>query len=351
MNQVETTAISAPEATAVEAKLMEPTSDNQTDEGSGDPAPAAKSTYVVQEGDTLMGIAIKHGLREFDLRQSNHLIGGHIYQGQVLKIRHRIRVRSQSLPSKALEHFLPNDASRRPPKSILVGIPECQKTAPSAGSNNQDSDEKRPVSPCPSIVKEPTPEPVSCKCPLLTPTSIPKLLNTTPHDILSHPTYTKYLVPRLEACLPARHRGYDWKIAYSLAQHGASLGTLYRNVKGKRPTLVVVETGDGDVFGGFASMPWAPSQSYYGNGECFLFTCTPTFEHFAWKGNNAMIMFSNDSMMAMGGGGGFAWAVNSDLSRGSSAHSLTFENRCLAHRSDFDVINFEVWELVSKYTD
>ncbi|KDO27273.1 hypothetical protein SPRG_07522 [Saprolegnia parasitica CBS 223.65] len=320
---------------------MDPTHDDDNNSNHHDDeshvAPA-KTTYVVQEGDTLMGIAIKHGLREFDLRQSNHLLGGHaIYQGQVLKIRQRIRARSQSLPSKALHDFLPNDASRRSSSQTMIAIPEHKipehKNPPSNQHDPTDDDEKRPVSP---TIKEPAHEP---------------LLLATPHDILSHPSYTKYLVPRLEACLPARHRGYDWKIAYSLAQHGASLGTLYRNVRGKRPTIVVVETGDGDVFGAFASMPWTPSTSYYGTGECFLFTCYPSFEHFAWKGTNAMIMFSNESMMAMGGGGGFAWAVNSDLSRGTSAHSLTFENRCLAHRPDFDVINFEVWELVSKYTD
>ncbi|OQS06174.1 hypothetical protein THRCLA_01765 [Thraustotheca clavata] len=295
-------------------------------------------TYVVQDGDTLAGIAMKHGLREFDLRQANHLIGGHIYCGQVLKVRPRLRVRSQSLPSNSLQDVL--QPTRRSTSKALIPIPEGYATNMKTNqSNNQVKDN----------LDEPTPEPDN-KCKLIDPTSIPKLLNATAADILSHPSYTKYLVPRLEACLPARRRGYDWKIAYSLAQHGASLGTLYRLVKGKEPTLVIIETGEGGVFGGYASMAWSPSRSYYGNGESFLFTCYPHFEHFQWKGNNSLIMFSNDSMMAMGGGGNFAWAVNSDLSRGSSAHSLTFENKCLTPRPDFDIVNFEVWEFVSKYT-
>ncbi|RHX98091.1 hypothetical protein DYB28_009018, partial [Aphanomyces astaci] len=134
-----------------------------------------------------------------------------------------------------------------------------------------------------------------------------------------------------------------------LAQHGASLDTLYRKVYHRRASLVVVETGDGDIFGAFAASPWAVSNSFYGTGECFVFTCYPKFEHFPWKGHNAMFMFSNDSMLAMGGGGGFAFGLNADLSRGTSARCLTFENsRCLTKRSEFDVVNCEVWEFVPK---
>jgi len=90
--------------------------------------------------------------------------------------------------------------------------------------------------------------------------------------------------------------------SYSLAQHGANVDTLYRFTRRKCPSFIVIETSDGDVFGAFTSAPWAVSHSYYGTGECFLFTCYPKFECFPWKFTNSMFMFSNESTIAMGGG-------------------------------------------------
>lgn len=88
----------------------------------------------------------------------------------------------------------------------------------------------------------------------------------------------------------------------------------------------MVETNKGDVFGGFASVPWHPDGHYYGNGECFLFKATPEFQVFRWTMANSMLMFSNDDSIAMGGGGGFGLFLNSDLSQGSSAVCNTFQN-------------------------
>ncbi|RQM26506.1 hypothetical protein B5M09_007859 [Aphanomyces astaci] len=170
--------------------------------------------------------------------------------------------------------------------------------------------------------------------PLMEVTSIPQLHNATSMDILPDPVIFKSLVPKVGgSCVPYSTLVpplTDLIRVDSLAQHGASLDTLYRKVYHRRASLVVVETGDGDIFGAFAASPWAVSNSFYGTGECFVFTCYPKFEHFPWKGHNAMFMFSNDSMLAMGGGGGFAFGLNADLSRGTSARCLTFENRYLS---------------------
>ncbi|RHY98393.1 hypothetical protein DYB35_010908 [Aphanomyces astaci] len=177
--------------------------------------------------------------------------------------------------------------------------------------------------------------------PLMEVTSIPQLHNATSMDILPDPrvylrntvaTIGRSRTGRRQLCTVQYSRSppTDLIRVDSLAQHGASLDTLYRKVYHRRASLVVVETGDGDIFGAFAASPWAVSNSFYGTGECFVFTCYPKFEHFPWKGHNAMFMFSNDSMLAMGGGGGFAFGLNADLSRGTSARCLTFENRYLS---------------------
>ncbi|CAK4111047.1 unnamed protein product [Aphanomyces euteiches] len=179
--------------------------------------------------------------------------------------------------------------------------------------------------------------------------SLPQLIGGGPNDILSDPKVSKYLVPKLEACLPYRYRHKNWKLSYSLAQHGASLHTLYRRVRSHDASLVIIETDDGDIFGGFAMGTWTPSGLYHGNGESFVFTCVDKFEFFPWSRKNSLIMFADGETIAMGGGGGFAWALNHDMSQGTSSPTMTFDNRSLARRCNFGVINCEVWEFVFKF--
>ncbi|ETV91463.1 hypothetical protein, variant 1 [Aphanomyces invadans] len=331
--------------------------------------------YVVKDGDTIAGIALRHGIREYDLRQLNHLFGCNIYKGQELVV--RVKSRSNSVPTPAVVDGTGTNSSvnRRyslsqarsggsfgeNPASPVPFSLSCQpssnqqddlSTAPAVvPSDNSKSNSNQQLNVAIKSVSSSatTPETdVEATNALADVASIPILLNATSMDILPDPSVGKFLVPKLEACLPPQYRGYDWSLAYSLAQHGASLDTLYRKLYHRRATLLVVETGDGDIFGAFASSPWAVSTSFYGTGECFVFTCYPKFEQFGWTGKNNMNMCSNETMLAMGGGGGFTFGLNADLSRGTSAPSLTFGNRCLTKRSEFDVVNCEVWEFVPK---
>ncbi|KAJ8561520.1 hypothetical protein ON010_g8157 [Phytophthora cinnamomi] len=108
-----------------------------------------------------------------------------------------------------------------------------------------------------------------------------------------------------------------------LAQDGCSLHTLLRKARKQNPTLVVVETTKGDIFGGFASEEWQDSANYYGIGESFVFSFNAKFECYPWSYLNTMIMLSNDECIAMGGG------------------RLTSE-------AEFGIYNVEVWGFVTK---
>ncbi|KAE9358991.1 hypothetical protein PF008_g2424 [Phytophthora fragariae] len=131
----------------------------------------------------------------------------------------------------------------------------------------------------------------------------------------------------------------------ALAQDGCSLHTLLRKAKKQNPTL---ETTKGDIFGGFASEEWQDSANYYGIGESFVFSFSSKFECYPWSYLNTMIMLSNDECIAMGGGGDFARCLNSDLSRGTSGCSKTFENERLTSEAEFGIYNVEVWGFVTK---
>jgi len=62
-----------------------------------------------------------------------------------------------------------------------------------------------------------------------------------------------------------------WKLLYSLDQHGASLTTLYNNIKSHGPCIMVIKTCDDEIFGAFLSEAFDSSnKGFYGTPECFL---------------------------------------------------------------------------------
>jgi len=131
---------------------------------------------------------------------------------------------------------------------------------------------------------------------------LPKLIAGSNNEVLSNPRNAAALVPQLQAALAPSRRCHDWKLLYSLAQDGCSLHTLLLKARKNNPTLVVVETTKGEIFGGFASEEWQDSANYYGIGESFVFSFNSKFECYPWSYLNTMIMLSNDECIAMGGG-------------------------------------------------
>ena len=56
--------------------------------------------------------------------------------------------------------------------------------------------------------------------------------------------------------VPAMQRVESWSLIYGLAQHGAMLTTLLTRAHTIAPSLLVVKTTDGRMFGGFATDAW-----------------------------------------------------------------------------------------------
>lgn len=79
-------------------------------------------------------------------------------------------------------------------------------------------------------------------------------------------------VAEMEQKLPTTLRGYNWKLLYSLQAHGANFGTFYARCQFEARTLVVAQTGSGEVVGGYSNSVWRPGVEYYGTGQSFLFS-------------------------------------------------------------------------------
>ncbi|UKZ66912.1 uncharacterized protein TrAtP1_008077 [Trichoderma atroviride] len=86
---------------------------------------------------------------------------------------------------------------------------------------------------------------------------------------------TTVVAEEIRTMVPERLRiTEDWRLVYSIEQHGTSLTTLYqkcRQYEGMRVGFVlVVKDQEGGTFGAYLSEYPHPAPSYFGNGECFL---------------------------------------------------------------------------------
>ncbi|KAI8890550.1 TLD-domain-containing protein, partial [Backusella circina FSU 941] len=134
-------------------------------------------------------------------------------------------------------------------------------------------------------------------------------------------------------------------LLYSLDQHGASLSTLYRNCANQGPCLLAIQNTEDEVFGAYLSEGFQPQQSYYGNGECFLWRWCKKKKQvdiYPWTNHNDYLMYSNHDFLAIGGGKGH-FGLWLDLTHGYSEPCMTFNNPSLASKSSFECLAIEIW--------
>jgi len=145
------------------------------------------------------------------------------------------------------------------------------------------------------------------------------------------------------------------------------MNTFFRNAEYTNgPSIMVIRTTNGEIFGGFASEPWKkrlPHEGFYGTGECFLFSLYPRAEVHQWTGANVFCMYSTGDEIAMGGGRSKKMTVEKEFESSVSVHfgiwldseflvgyshpCGTFENPQLAEKEQFETIFVEFWGIQS----
>eukprot|EP00063_Salmo_salar_P086066 XP_014060901.1 PREDICTED: nuclear receptor coactivator 7-like isoform X1 [Salmo salar] len=152
-------------------------------------------------------------------------------------------------------------------------------------------------------------------------------------------------IEKLVCRLPARVQGYPWRLAYSTAEHGTSLKTLYRSLLDvDSPVLLVIKDMDNQLFGGYSTHPFRVSEHCYGTGETFLFSFCPEIKMYRWTGENSYFVKGNIDSLQMGGGGGqIGLWVDADLYHGTTSSCATFHNQPLSPQKDFIIHSVEVW--------
>lgn len=114
--------------------------------------------------------------------------------------------------------------------------------------------------------------------------------------------------------IPLRFRIANLSMLFSTQTDGYSLKSFYNKCGDASPTLILLKTKKGAIFGAFASHPWSERQglkAYFGSGETFVFSLRPTPVKYAWSGiacfGGAAIdeyfLMGGDHALVIGGGG------------------------------------------------
>ncbi|KAK9540012.1 hypothetical protein VZT92_002488 [Zoarces viviparus] len=89
------------------------------------------------------------------------------------------------------------------------------------------------------------------------------------------------------AWIPERFSLFSPIRLFSTAEHGRSLASFYSHVEGHEPAVLIIKTMCEEVFGAFLSTDVIERKkhdseglTYFGTGECFVFTLRPTMERY-----------------------------------------------------------------------
>lgn len=184
-------------------------------------------------------------------------------------------------------------------------------------------------------------------------------------DLLSCPPIltTAMMQQLMQQALPPHLRMSQWNRIYAVGRDGDTFYAMLNKCMGYKDTVIVAQTSQGHVLGGYASSPWTSDghgTSYFGTGTSFLFATHAESQHpqrdeqqplaiFKWTGRNVYSQQCNvaDGTLAMGGEGAFGLMLQDNFSRGSTGYCSTFGNPPLVPGGHFDVISFEVYGFAS----
>ena len=166
-------------------------------------------------------------------------------------------------------------------------------------------------------------------------------------DILAYPDE----ILRIREACPVRCGLRDWELLYSTKRHGLSMNTFFRQVQGRRDSVLVIKDSGGHVFGAFIPFAWKQSSTFYGSGESFVLAVKPTWTQYRWSRQNSMFAITNPKGIMIGGGGSPAIWLDGDFNQGTSGPCMTYNSRCLCARGNgmgegstaFTCIHMEVW--------
>ena len=167
-----------------------------------------------------------------------------------------------------------------------------------------------------------------------------------------------------------------------MIRDGASIDTFKRYVRSSQYTILAIETDKGEVFGSFSSSPWRNHFGFFGGPPAFVWKmrqsrqtwCPSLYDQsklesdvsvYPYSGTGSSVQVCQHDFLAVGGDAvdddnvvrvpsagssyGFAFALHSDLLRGTTSPCWSFQSPALCGEGDtssvFSTSGLEVWTL------
>lgn len=194
-------------------------------------------------------------------------------------------------------------------------------------------------------------------------------LELAPVQIFSRGARDQLLTPddlkALTPYLPQNCIGKNLELLYTTTLDGYSLSTFCSKVCGGGSTLIMCRDTDNHIFGAFSNTDWLISEStnnssfvrmsagedtrsghasgsFFGTGESFLFSVSPTFRVYPWTHKNSNFQLLRSDGIGFGSPKFGLW-FDSELDYGCSEMSETYGNKVLASKESFKISKVEVW--------
>jgi len=153
----------------------------------------------------------------------------------------------------------------------------------------------------------------------------------------------------LSSGFPAKQRD-KWELLFHSDKNGKSFNTFLATVAGKGSTIVFVSDKAGNVFGGFATQPWAKAGTFTGDFGCFVFSKLPKAAIYRASGVNENFLWCGQGFNALPNGFGFggqtgyyAVYVDDTMDKGMTRAAATYNNPAFAKEQVFEVDAVECW--------
>ena len=158
--------------------------------------------------------------------------------------------------------------------------------------------------------------------------------------------FTSIQLKELHSKLPSYHQYTNLKRIFTISVDGCALRSFYTKCEKVNNSIIVVKDDEGNVFGAYASESFAPKFTFYGTGECFLFTfykdnriqvfnSTEKNDHYMYGDNDQICFGCSDDY--------FSLALTHDFLEGYSKKTQTYDNESLNKRDKFTIVKLELW--------
>jgi len=133
------------------------------------------------------------------------------------------------------------------------------------------------------------------------------------------------------------------EVLYDASQDGDSSGVFHRLCDNKGPTVVIIQTNTGNVFGGFSSASWSSSSGYSSSSTAFLFRLRPSMKRFNIRSSSYSIYRHS------GTGPRFGYTDIYIYSGALTTYSNYLTNSYYTYSSNYDLNNGERYFKVEDY--